>query len=106
MDFCVAILILKWKNYATFSRIILCYIKKYKKQLKCKKICAVYEEGAVTDGMRQKWLTEFCAGDVSLDHAPHLGKPVEVDSDQIETLRTISIIPCGRLLTFSKYQNQ
>ena len=29
---------------------------------------------------------KFCAGDFSLDNAPRLGRPVEVDSDQIETL--------------------
>ena len=29
---------------------------------------------------------KFCAGDFSLDHAPWLGRPVEVDSDHIETL--------------------
>ena len=29
---------------------------------------------------------KFHAGDFSLDDAPRLGRPVEVDSDQIETL--------------------
>ena len=29
---------------------------------------------------------KFCAGDFSLDHAPWSGRPVEIDSDQIETL--------------------
>ena len=29
---------------------------------------------------------KFCAGDFSLDDAPWSGRPVEVDSDQIETL--------------------
>ena len=29
---------------------------------------------------------KFCAGDFSLDDAPRLGRPVEVDGDQIETL--------------------
>ena len=57
-----------------------------------KKIYAVYGEGAVTDPMCQKWFAKFCAGDFSLDDAPHLGGPVEVDSHGIETLRTISII--------------
>ena len=57
-------------------------------QLKCKtkKICAVYGEGAVTDWAYQKWFKKFRAGDVSLDCAPQSGRPVEVDSDQIETL--------------------
>ena len=43
-------------------------------------------EGAVTNQMCQKWFAKFHAGDFSLDDAPWLGKPVEVDSDQIETL--------------------
>ena len=29
---------------------------------------------------------KFCAGDFPLDDAPWLGRPVEVDSDQIKTL--------------------
>ena len=36
--------------------------------------------------MCQKWLVKFCAGDFSLDDAPWSGRPVQVDSDQIETL--------------------
>ena len=43
-------------------------------------------EGAVTDRMSRKWLVKFRAGDFSLDDAPQLGRPVEVDSNQIETL--------------------
>ena len=87
MNFCVAILILKVEENNIFS--ILCFIisRKVKTQLKCKKkICAVYGEGAVTDQTCQKWVAKFCAGDFSLDDAPGSGRPVEVDSDQIETL--------------------
>ena len=43
-------------------------------------------EGAVTDWMCQKWFVKFHAGNFLLDDAPQLGRPVEVDSDQIETL--------------------
>ena len=43
-----------------------------------KKICAVYEEGAVTDRMLQKWFAKFRAGDFLLDAAPWLGRPVEL----------------------------
>ena len=32
------------------------------------------------------WFAKFHAGDFSLDEAPQSGRPVEVDSDQIETL--------------------
>ena len=56
-------------------------------QLKCKKnICAVYGEGAVTNRTCQKWFAKFHARDFSLDDAPWLCRPVEVDRDQIETL--------------------
>ena len=51
-----------------------------------KKICAVFGEGAVTDGTCQKYFAKFRAGDFSLDHAPRPGRPVEVDNDQIETI--------------------
>ena len=50
-----------------------------------KKYCAVYGEGAVTDGTCQKWFAKFCAGDFSLEDAQRSGRPVEADSDQIET---------------------
>ena len=36
--------------------------------------------------MCQKWFAKFCAGDFLLDSAPRSGRPVEVESDQIETL--------------------
>ena len=36
--------------------------------------------------MYQKWFVKFREGDFSLDDAPWSGRPVEVDSDQIETL--------------------
>ena len=50
-----------------------------------KMICAVYGEGAVTDGTCQKWFVKFSGGDFSLDDAPRSGRPVEVDRSQIET---------------------
>ena len=46
-------------------------------------------EGAVTDQMCQKWFAKFCAGDFLLGDAPRLGRPVEVDSDQSQTSRTL-----------------
>ena len=46
----------------------------------------MYGEGAVTDRTCQKWLVKFRAADLSLEDAPLSGRPVEVDSDQIETL--------------------
>ena len=49
-------------------------------------ICAAYAEGAVTDWTCQKWFAKFCTGDFSVDNVPQLGRPVEVDSDQIKIL--------------------
>ena len=40
----------------------------------------------MTDQACKTWLAKFRAGDFSLDDAPQLDRPVEVDSDQIETL--------------------
>ena len=45
---------------------------------------------------KKKCFAEFHVGDFSLDDAPPSGRPVEADSDQIETLRTINVIPYGR----------
>ena len=88
MNFCVAILILKIEGKKQhFQYIMLYYFKKGKNATEMQKqICAVYGEGAVTDRTCQKWFAKFCAGDFSLDDAPRSGRPVEVDSDQIETL--------------------
>ena len=41
--------------------------------------------------MCQNWFAKFHAGAFSPDDAPWLGRPVEVDSDQIETLRTMTL---------------
>ena len=46
----------------------------------------MYGEGAVTDRMCQKWFAKLRAGDFSLDNAPRSGRPVEVDSNHIQTL--------------------
>ena len=47
-----------------FWHIMLYYFKKGKNTTEMqKKICAVYGEGAVTDGIYQKWFVRFHAGD-------------------------------------------
>ena len=46
----------------------------------------MYGEGAVTEPTCQKWFAKFQAEHFLLDDAPRLGRPVEVDSDQIKTL--------------------
>ena len=40
----------------------------------------------MTDQTCQKWFVKFHVGDLSLDDAPQLGGPVEVNGNQIETL--------------------
>ena len=75
------------ENMQYFWHIMLYYFKKGKNATEMqKKTCAVYGEGAVTDGTCQNWFAKFCARDFSLDDAPQSGRQVEVDSDQIETL--------------------
>ena len=87
MNFCLAILILKIEEKKRFQHIMLYYFKKGKNSTETqKKICAVYGEGAVTDRMCQKWFAKFRVGDFLLDDVPRSGRPVEVDSDQTETI--------------------
>ena len=43
-------------------------------------------EDEMTDQTCQKWFVKFHAQDLSLDATPWLGRPVEADSNQIETL--------------------
>ena len=75
-------------------------------QLKKKKACAVYGEGAVTDGKEQKWFVKFHAGNFSLEDALQSGRPAEEDSDQMQTMRTINFIPRKRQPTYSEYPSQ
>ena len=44
------------------------------------------KEGAVTDRRCQKWFAKFLTGDFSLDNDSQSHGPVEVDSNQTETL--------------------
>ena len=75
------------ENKQHFQHIMLYCFKKGKNATETQeKICAVYGEGAVTNQMCQKWFAKFHAGDFLLDDAPWSGRPVEVDSDQIEAL--------------------
>ena len=75
------------KKKQHFRHIMLYYFKKGKNATEMHgKICAVYGEGAVTDRTCHKWFAEFRGGDFSLDNAPWLGRPVEVDNDQIEPI--------------------
>ena len=69
---------------------ILCFStsRKVNRQLKQakKKICAECVESAVTDQTCQKWFAKFCAADFWKDIATWPCRPVEIDSDEIETL--------------------
>ena len=63
---------------------MLYYFKKGKNATETqKKICG---EGAVINRTCQKWFAKFHAADFLLDGAPWSGRPVEVNSDQTETL--------------------
>ena len=75
------------ENKQCFLHIMLYYVKKGKNTSETwNKISAVYGEGAVTDWTCQKWFMKFCARNISLDNAPWLDRPDEINSDQIETL--------------------
>ena len=53
---------------------------------------------------------KFCAGDFSLDNAPRSGRPVEVDSDQIETIiennQCYTMLKIADILKISKSSNE
>ena len=49
-------------------------------------ICAVYGKGTETNEMCQKWFTKFHAGGFLVENPARSGRPVKVNSDQIETL--------------------
>ena len=65
---------------------MLYYFKKGKNATeKQKEIHVVYGEGPVTDQMCETWFAKLCAWDFLMNDAPQLGRPVKVDSNQIET---------------------
>ena len=74
------------ENMQCFWHIMLYYFKKGKNETKTQKMRTAYGDGAMADQTCQKWFTKFCAGDFLPDDAPQSGRPVEVGSDQIETL--------------------
>ena len=41
----------------------------------------------MTDGTGQKWSAKLHAGDFSIDDAPQLGRPIEVDSNQSKDIK-------------------
>ena len=86
MNFCIATLILNMEEKSIIG--ILCFItlRKVKMQLK-------HQNRFVQHVEKMPWLTKcvkvaakFPAADFSLDSAPQSGRPVEVDSNQTETL--------------------
>ena len=76
--------------------------------MKCKtKICGVYGEATLTDQTCKKWFAKFCAGVFLLDDSPWLGRPVEIDSDRIETLiETSQCYTMQEIAEYSKYPDQ
>ena len=75
------------ENTQLFTAHMLYYFKKGKNATGMqKKIHAVYGEGAVTDWTCRKWFAKFHARDFLLEGAPWSGRPLKMDSDQIETL--------------------
>ena len=95
------------RKYATFLAYYALYFKKSKNATKTqKKICAVYGESAVTDQMCQKWSVKSCAGDSLLYDVPWLGRPAEVDSDQIRTIKNNQHHTTREIADISKYPNQ
>ena len=91
---------------------LLVYYALFQERLKCNrstkpKICAMYAECAVIDQKCQKWFAKFHAGDFSLDNAPWMGRSVEVDSDQIETLiENNQCYTTQEIANILKYPNQ
>ena len=82
------------ENMQHVQHIVLYYFKKGENATEMqKKTCAIYGECTFPDRMCQKWFVKFRAGDFSLEDAPRSGRPV--DSDPIETLITIDILPRG-----------
>ena len=60
----------------------------------------------MTDRMCQQWFVKFHAGDFSLDDVPQVGRLVEVDSDQMETViennQYYNMWEIGNILKISK----
>ena len=92
------------ENTQHFQHIILYYFRKGKNTTETQKNCVVNGQGAMTD---RKWLARFRAADFSLDNAPRSGRPVEVDSNKIQTLiENNQCYTMQEIANISKYPNQ
>ena len=74
------------ENVQHFWHIMLYYFKEGKKATEMQKQDLYSVWRRCCDWICQKWFAKFHAGDFSLGNAPQLSRPVEVDSNQIETL--------------------
>ena len=89
MNFCVAILILKMEENMQHSwHIMLYYFKEGTNATEMQKemFLQFMEKGPWLIECVKKWSEKFCAGDVLLDDASRSDRPVNIDSDQYETL--------------------
>ena len=68
------------------------------------KVWVAYGERTVTD--LSEMVCEVSCWRLLTGRCSWSSRPVEVESNQTETLRTISVIPCGRRLTYSKCPSQ
>ena len=87
MNFCEAILMLKMEEKKQHFQHIMFYCFKRGEnatEMQKKDLCSVWRR--YCDWLCQKWFANFCTGDFPLDDAVWSGRPIEVDSDQIETL--------------------
>ena len=80
----------------SFDMLCLIISTKVKMQLKHKNRREMYGEGIVTDQMFQKVFAKFCPRDFSLDSTPQSGRPAEIYSHKIDTLRIVNIMPHER----------
>ena len=88
---------------------MLYYFKKGKNEAEMpkKKRFVQCMEKVLTDRMSQKWFVKVRAGDFSPDDAPQLSRPIEIYSDQIETLiENNQCYTTQEIPTYSKYPNQ
>ena len=79
-----------------FRHILLYYFRKGKNaEQVAKKLCDLYVDNALKERQCRNWFITFRSGDFSLKDNPHLGRPSDVDDDDIKFLIELIFSNCA-----------
>lgn len=74
-------------NNMHYCHILLRYLKKGKRAAEAhRKICRVYRNNALSEGIYQKWFAKFRSGDFDVNNVLRSGCPTEIGSSDFKVI--------------------